>query len=103
MKLRNTIWFKVNVLYLAALAVTLILYSALLYYGYYNFFHRQLDLELQNKATHVTNMLGSYMNILGDDALSFEFAATDIVNNSGRHPHENKVQPFKELWMKQKK
>jgi len=99
----RTIWFKLNVIYIAALAVSLALYSGFLYFGLSRSLHYGLDQELRKKATHINNILGSYLNILGRDRKSFIFSVKDIISEEGEHPHANKIEKLEELWSKQER
>lgn len=97
----NSLKFKISILALFLLAVILAVYGGFLFFTFRGTLYRELDTDLKTKAQNVNNAVVSYLNILGSDDRSFQFAVSRVVAQAGEHPHRNKIEKLEKLWTDQ--
>ena len=102
MKFRiNSLKFEISVLAMLILAFLLVIYSGLLLLSLRHTLYQELDESLSVKAQKINNAIESYMNVLGSDPRSFEFAVERVIAQRGEHPHKNKIEKLENLWLGQ--
>lgn len=95
----NSIKFKISVLYTGILGVILIAYSSILFFSLQYTLYHDLDDELRTKVSQVSEMINSYLDIIGDDQQSFIFAAKRAIGLKGTHPHQKKIKELEQQWL----
>ncbi|MBU4129114.1 HAMP domain-containing histidine kinase [bacterium] len=89
----NSIKFKISILYTAILGVILIIYSGILFLSLHYTLYHDLDQELRVKAQEIGKMIGSYLDVLGDDPQSFILAVKRVINLEGADDYINFLGP----------
>lgn len=97
----DSLRFKGSVLALLVLTAILIVYSGLLFFSFRYSLYEEMDGKLQAKAQKVHNAVISYLDVLGYDRTSFEFAVNRVISQTGSHVHENKIEKLEKLWLGQ--
>lgn len=97
----NSLKFKISVLALVILAVILVANNGFLFFIFRGVLYREFDKDLNSKAQHINNTLGSYLHVLGSDERSFRFAVSRVVSQTGEHAHRNKIEKLEKLWVDQ--
>lgn len=97
----NSIKFKISILALLVLAVILIIYSGILLFSFRYSLYQELDSGLKAKTQKIHNAIGSYLDVLGYDAKSFQFSVDRVIARAGDHPHQNKIEKLEQLWLGQ--
>ncbi|MGE5196935.1 MAG: ATP-binding protein, partial [Deltaproteobacteria bacterium] len=95
----NSIKFKISILYTAILGIILILYSSILYFSLQYTLYRDLDHDLVVKAQEVSNVINSYLNVLGYNQRSFIFSVRRVIRQEGEHPDQDKIASLEKLWI----
>jgi len=97
----NSLKFKISVLAMWILAAVLIIYSGFLFLSFRFTLYQEFDDTLKSKAQRINNAVISYMDVLGYDRKSFEFAVSRVISQTGEHPHKNKIEKLENLWLGQ--
>ncbi|MFH1339157.1 MAG: ATP-binding protein [Candidatus Omnitrophota bacterium] len=95
----NSIRFKISVLYIAILGVILIVYSSFLYLSLRYTLYDELDNELSGKAREIAAAIDSYVQALGYDKQSFNFAVKRVITFEGEHPEQDQISELERQWM----
>ena len=84
MKFRfNSLKFEISVLAILILAFVLVVYSTILFISFRHTLYQDLDGSLGVKAQKINNAVASYLNVLGYDPRSFEFAVNRVIAREG--------------------
>lgn len=94
----NSIRFKISVLYTAVLGVILIVFSSLLYLSLKWTLYDDLDNELGVKAEEISRAITAYMDIIGNSAENFMFAAERVIKKTGGNPESYKILETEKEW-----
>ena len=96
----NSVRFKISILYTAILGLILLIYSVFLYLSLHYTLYGELDRELDIKATEITSFISSYLDILGHDRESFDFAVKMAIHFDKIEPlEENEIGELEKLWL----
>lgn len=95
----NSIRFKISVLYIAFLGIILIVYSSFLYFSLRYTLYGELDNELSAKAQEIAGAIDSYVEALGYNRRSFNFAVKRVIAFEGEYPEQNRIADLECQWL----
>jgi heavy metal sensor kinase len=94
----NSIRLKVSLFYMAFLAVILIFYTGILFFGQRFALYRDLDRELSIKAQEVINAINSFLPVLENDQRAFRVAADAVIRQEGVNSKLEEVAGYQKQW-----
>ncbi len=96
----KSIRFKFSILYTSVLGIILIIYSGFFYFSLSTTLYSDLDKDLKTKARVISDTIHSYLEVLGEDDRSLDFAIRRIITLKGDHPLQDDILDIEQNWLR---